>query len=344
MPIDEDGCLVDQTPTNPQAVEIGAGAPPLYGQHILDQIYGGLDPSGYTTPGLGTGMNTPFYGHSQSGSAEDLTSLDGIANNAIPPSALTARLQNLNSLPRNNSFMRRHHHTGSGGNTPHPIPEGNGAGALPAAHASGYFDLPHNSHSASHSRGHSAPNSNPMSRRTSDEMHTDASSLYPPTPGVGGTSNPISGTHTPEHVDYAPNDLESLNKVPSYTTALKTPARGISYSENWNLPNYETAISRPSSPLPSRGNSTGYHTPEVLGSPVRGATSSNTSPIAMRGAGAAHARSHTSPMPRSHSVLGISTLSNILHGLTPLPAVHLTGTTETGVDEARRRIETLRSS
>lgn len=338
MPIDEDGCLVNQTPTSTQAVDIGAGAPPLYGDHVLDQIYGGIDPNGYMTPGPGTqsGVNTPFYTQSRSGSFENLSSLDGVANNAVPPSALSARLHNLNgngTLSRNNSFMRRQHHSGSGGNTPHPIPEEmNGHESVSQP---GYFDLAPNS--TTHSRAHSVPNSNPISRRPSDEIHPDnhtTLALHPPTPGTYGMSNPTSGTHTPEHIDYPPNDLEILNKVPSYTTALKTPLRGLSYHEQWDLPNYETAISRPSSPV--RGTSTGHLTPEVLGSPTRGHANGTTPPSGSRSPSA-----RPQPAQRPHSVLGLTGLTGLTqlsqmihgHGPTPLAPVHLPGT---GIDDATR--------
>jgi hypothetical protein len=54
-----------------------------------------------------------------------------------------------------------------------------------------------------------------------------------------------SGQHTPEHIDYS--DL-NLNKVPSYTTAVRTPVRGLSYSDLQALPNYDAAVSAPPSP------------------------------------------------------------------------------------------------
>jgi hypothetical protein len=53
-----------------------------------------------------------------------------------------------------------------------------------------------------------------------------------------------SGQHTPEHIDYS--DLGDLTKVPSYSTAVKAPIRGMSYTDA--LPNYEAAISAPPSP------------------------------------------------------------------------------------------------
>lgn len=352
MPIDEDGCLIDQAPNSAQAVDIGAGAPPLYGQHVLDQIYGGIDHSVYTTPGPGTGMNTPFYSQSQSGSFENLSSLDGIANGAVPPSALTARLQNLNANgpTRTNSFMRRQHHsnTGSSGNTPHPIMEAETNGQR-----TDYFDLQNYSQPASHSIGHSAPNSNPISRRGSFEMHHEpsssstvpTSSLHPPTPGTNGIPHSTSGNHTPEHVDHAVGDIESLSRVPSYTTALKAPVRGLTYNENWNLPDYQTAMSRPSSPV--RGASTGARTPEFIGSPpgqspVHGPSLQNGA----RPRGPPRSHSHGSSLHRPHSMLGLTALTNMVHGHGWTASAHhshrSTGGTSTPVDDTTRRLEALR--
>jgi hypothetical protein len=67
-----------------------------------------------------------------------------------------------------------------------------------------------------------------MSRRTSedDENHI---------------SNVASGHQTPEHADYA-----DLSKVPSYSTAVRAPVRGMSYTDA--LPTYEAVSSAPPSP------------------------------------------------------------------------------------------------
>jgi len=250
MPIDDQGNLVDQTPDSTQSNDISSHAPPLYGEHILDQLYADIDHSGFMTPGP-SGMNTPFYSQSRSGSSENITSLDGVASNAVPPAALSSRLQNLNlnANSRNSSFLRRAGN-GSGGNTPSYFPE---EGNLNHSHASapnlaghsrpqsGYFDQqPHN---------HSAPRSGgPTPHRTSEEE-------------LNGISGLTSGQHSPEHIDYT--DLGDLSKVPSYTTAVRTPARGMSYSAA--LPNYEAAVSAP--PSPTRDHATPATTPglEMIG-------------------------------------------------------------------------------
>lgn len=236
MPLTAEGALVDQTPTsNAQSTSVSAHAPPLYGEHVLDQLYADMDQSGLMTPMPQSGMNTPFYAQSRAGSSENLSTSPESHHpaGAVPPAALSSRLQNLNTNLNSgrNSFLRRYGGSGSGGNTPHHNDD----------HQGGYFDS-HHGHSASSATARS----NPLSRRGSfnDEHHPDATS-----------TTMSSGYHTPEHLDY--NEMGDLTKVPSYTTALKTPVRGMSYTEA--LPNYESAISAP--PSPTLHASTGPSTP-----------------------------------------------------------------------------------
>lgn len=212
MPIDESGNLLDQTPNSTQSDDIHAHAPPLYGEHILDQLYADIDPSGIRTPAPQSGMNTPFYNRSRSGSVENLTSMDGIASNAVRPDALENRLHDLNYSSRNNSFRRRNGTASSGHNTPQ----------LEESGPNSYSDT-----TPDH-----IPTSNPLSRRTSEEDNHL-------TPGI------MSGVQTPQHIDYS--DLD-LCKVPSYTTAVKAPVRGMSSQDLRSLPDYNTAISAPPSP------------------------------------------------------------------------------------------------
>ena len=84
--MDEQGCLLNQTPHAAQnEITTHAHAPPLYGQHLLDQLYEDIDPSGFMTPGPASGINTPFYGHSRQGSSDNLAAMVG--PNAITPAA-----------------------------------------------------------------------------------------------------------------------------------------------------------------------------------------------------------------------------------------------------------------
>ncbi len=216
--------MVDQTPMSTETTDMGQHAPPLYEHHQLDQLYADVIQSGIMTPHPQSGMNTPFYSQSRAGSSENLASMvnGGPVNSsgAVPPAALSSRLQNLNNVSRNNSFHRLNY-PGSGGTTPHEHTHHN---------SESYFD------GHIHSNQPSGHNSMPLSRRTSNEGEVD-------TPYA-------SGSHTPEHIDYS--ELGDLTKVPSYRTALKTPVSGMSYTEA--LPNYETAVSAP--PSPNRGINT----------------------------------------------------------------------------------------
>ncbi len=231
MPIDESGNLLDQTPNGNFSVDVDAHAPPLYGEHILDQLYADIDPSGFRTPAPQSGMSTPYFNQSRSrsGSNENMTSMNGIASTEVRPDALSSRLQNLDvglsSSSRNGSgFFRRGHASGSGGNT--PLRHGYGSTGSMQNSVPRSFDYALDENSLSRS--------NPLSRRTSEEDSVD-----------GQGSGRTTGRHTPEHIDYSEIDL---NKVPSYTTAIRAPARGMSYTEAEALPNYETAISAPPSP------------------------------------------------------------------------------------------------
>ncbi|KAF8864710.1 hypothetical protein BDZ45DRAFT_736833 [Acephala macrosclerotiorum] len=241
MPLSANGELVDQTPLSTQTMDVVQHAPPLYGEHILDQLYADVDQSGMMTPAPQSGMNTPFYNQSRAGSHENLASLNEAAHptGAVPPAALSSRLQNLNATSRSHSFRRMH--PSSGANTPHSMPHTDSE--------PGYFD-----------HHHSAPNSNPLSRRTSEE-------------GNHGQSNMTSGQHTPEHIDFS--ELGDLTKVPSYRTAVKTPARGMSYSDA--LPNYEAAISAPPSPVGT------FSSPTTPGSDTETLNGNSRNPVATMG-------------------------------------------------------------
>jgi hypothetical protein len=240
MPLTSEGELVDQTPTAAQITDAAQHAPPLYGEHVLDQLYADVDQSGFMTPAPQSGMNTPFFAQSRTGSTENLASLvaDTHAHpaGAVPPAALSSRLQNLNVHSRNNSFLRRVPGSQSGANTPHSHPN-----SLPHHEVEGYF--PHGPSGSG--SGHA---STPLSRRVSNEEDDHHNQR---------ASNLTSGIHTPEHLDYS--ELGDLSKVPSYSTAVKTPVRSMSYNEN--LPNYQTAVSAPPSPNRRFSNLSNLNTP-----------------------------------------------------------------------------------
>lgn len=154
--------------------------------------------SGFQTPAIQSGVNTPFYALSRAGSAENLHMMAGMQ--AVPPAALSSRLQDvsMNSSNRNHSYNSLNGAAMDGAITPHSQ---------------------HPNDSIHNSPLHSAP----LSRSHSGEDH--------------------SGINTPEHIE-----LEELNKVPSYSTAVKTPVRPLSMAEGLVLPDYNAAVSAPSSP------------------------------------------------------------------------------------------------
>ncbi|KAI1374445.1 hypothetical protein F4677DRAFT_455448 [Hypoxylon crocopeplum] len=210
MPLDEEGNLVSQAPENSSEMNDGDSsimAPPGYGMHVLDQLYDDVDPSGIMTPGIHSGVNSPFYAQSRAGSSENLAVMaHGVA---VPPAALSSRLQNvsLDESRINESYFT--HGSGSGATTPlhHPA-------------------------DSEHTADSSHANSMQLSRQTSEEDH----------------SSHAGGHHTPpEHTEFL--DLEQLSKVPSYATATRNPLpRAHSYTGSIGLPDYQTAMSAMSAP------------------------------------------------------------------------------------------------
>ncbi|KAF1912007.1 carbon catabolite repression protein cred [Ampelomyces quisqualis] len=139
-PNEDQSVVVDDNVLSQQAFqdEVNQNAPPTYGQHQLDELYNDIDPSGFMTPGgyhsiMGSGANTPFYAHSRTGSAEDLASLNAVANGGgASAAALQHRLQNLELSHQDppTRFQPQRQHS-SGDSTPAVV------GEQPA-----YFDLP----------------------------------------------------------------------------------------------------------------------------------------------------------------------------------------------------------
>ncbi|KAI1338776.1 arrestin [Xylariaceae sp. FL0016] len=218
VPLDEEGNLVSQNPEtstngNERSDEQTSMAPPGYGQHVLDQLYDNMDPAGIMTPGLQSGLNSPFYAQSRAGSSENLAAMAHGA--AVPPAALSSRLQNvsLDESLRNPAYMSNG--AGSGTATPY------------------HTDGDHHDHTAESSQPHSAE----LSRHpSSEEGH--------PHTGRSGHGTP------PEHSEFP--DMAQLSKVPSYTTATRAPLpRTPSYTGSLAglaLPDYLTAVSAPGSP------------------------------------------------------------------------------------------------
>jgi hypothetical protein len=207
MPLDDEGNLVAQSPGAVGEVldEHRQMAPPGYGQHVLDQLYDNVDLSGILTPGAQSGLNTPFYGHSRTGSSENLAAIAHGA--AVTPAALSSRLQNVSLEESSRGTFCSSHTSTSGAVTPHHFRDNE------------------------HPGDSSLPRSPELSRRTSEEEH----------PGQSGHATP------PIHTEFP--STEELSKVPSYTTATRTPLpRTASFPDSFMLPDYSTAMSAPNSP------------------------------------------------------------------------------------------------
>ena len=233
LPINENNDLVDQTPQASRAAianDLANAAPPVYGKHTLDTLYSDID--GYRTPG--TALSTPGtpYLHSRHASSDNLASLAAITNgNYVSPVALQNRLQDLRVGFVSGSLEDDH-------NIPTGLENGH------RSHSQEDYFVPHESsngsantrfspydasRSGAQSGTPSQPGSNLMSRRTSEEED--------------GT---FSGARTPfPQYDH----MEDLNliKIPSYTTAVKTPAPRTQRSSS-TLPTYDASVREPSPP------------------------------------------------------------------------------------------------
>ena len=221
-------------------------APPLYGEHLFDQLYSEVDASGYMTPaGELSGINTPFTSQSRTASTENLTSMDAVTNSGFAATVLHNRLHNLENSASSRWARDRPYRLGSVDDNAESYARENSGerelspSVLSSPHAVGY---------PSNSRGSPArPSpSNPVSRRASEE------------------DTVRTGTHTPQHIEFSAEDLA---KVPSYTTALQS--RFIA-PINDGLPNYQTAIRIPeTSPSTHSGQTHGRGLSGDPSAPVR---------------------------------------------------------------------------
>jgi hypothetical protein len=213
----EDGAIARQQ----AADEFANQAPPLYGQHQFDRLYSDIDMSGYRTPGPMSGSATPFGALSRNISSEDLPSLEAITNGDISASALHSRLSHLHA-------SRGTYSSSPGTADSHDLEHGATAQGLPAD----YFSPLNGHQSGGNSHSHSPENG---SRRASDEQERDHLDSTVP-----------SGMATPHQPQYM--EVETLSRVPSYTTAIRSTAR-TQYDSG--LPDYDAAVlSSAPRPLP----------------------------------------------------------------------------------------------
>ncbi|WQF83799.1 Putative arrestin-like, immunoglobulin E-set [Colletotrichum destructivum] len=213
MPLDEHGVLVDQAPGAPAQAEITRIAPPGYGEHVLDQLYEDVDMSGFQTPGFQTpGIQTPGVqsGFSSPFYAQSRAgSSENLASFAMMNGHGVAPAA-LSSRLQNVSLDPTHRNTSF--NSLNAITEDV---AAPTS-------VPTGASSQSHSTA--------LTRQNSAEDHPNSHS---------------SGRASPEHLDFP--DMATLSKVPSYTTAVKTPLRRGAGSSD-ALPDYFSAMSAPNTP------------------------------------------------------------------------------------------------
>lgn len=239
LPLNDNNDLVDQTPQASRAAfqnDMANTAPPLYGEHRFDQLFSDIDPNGWRTPGAAlSNIGTP-YSQSRNISSENLASLDAAVADTpghVSASALQYRLQNLRRSERTvPTTARDEHDQPMSGSLSR---RGSGAHIM-----SDYFTagdngenrpgLPREDSQESRSGLNSMPDSNDVSRRTSNEDHPSYTS---------GTATPFF------HTDH----FEDLAKVPSYSTAIRTPAPR-SNAVGMDLPSYGSCITdpRPSPP------------------------------------------------------------------------------------------------
>lgn len=201
IPFDEQGNLLNQAPGGATIEQdVGSIAPPGYGEHVLDQLYDEVDVSGFQTPAVHSGFNSPFYGHSRTGSSENLAAF--AHSSAITPAALSSRLADVSLDPsqRTSSYQSVQ----------------NASGRASPTHGSNH--TPHTPHTpAQH-----------LSRTNSEEEESSARS-----------------SAERAQVDVA--EFAELNRVPSYSTAVKTPARSRTQTGIF-VPDYQTALSAPRTP------------------------------------------------------------------------------------------------
>ena len=189
---------------------------------MLDQLYSGVETSGYETPAQRDGSATPFTSRSRAGSTENLVPMNGLASGNLSASMLESRLSSMQNLSSNRGARDRVHDSGDSTSAYGSYENTPGTEFL---HHREMLARNENFMTSGGTTSRQSP-SNPLSRRVSEEQYASP------------------GTYSPQHVELS---SEELSKVPSYGTALQTPLRT---SNTQNLPTYETATSRPPSPIP----------------------------------------------------------------------------------------------
>ncbi|KIM92877.1 hypothetical protein OIDMADRAFT_173646 [Oidiodendron maius Zn] len=203
LSLNTDGCLRSQAQQRLQVADIILHPPPQYGKHILDLLYPSTDQSDGTTPESQSRISSPVYNPGRSGLLENLGPLDGsVYPTSTPPLIFSFTLPSFDTTPRNTDLRRRLSGLRSRNRTV------NGGSGL------------------SDYRPHQAEHIGGLNGHTYDENY-------------GGVMYLTSSQDTPEHLDYP--DVGDINKVPSYSTALRAPIPSPASSAV--LPDYVAAVS-----------------------------------------------------------------------------------------------------
>lgn len=266
MPPDEHGVLADQPRGSvPPEADTSTIAPPGYGEHVLDQLFEDVDQSGFHTPAFHSGISSPFYSQSRAGSSENLAALSGMTTlNGVPAAALTSRLQTVSLDPTSRNLSTTSLADAASASSP--------ATGQPSQAASAALTR---QNSAEDDGGDSVGNTN---------------------------ADPRSGRVSPEHIEFM--DVAMLSKVPSYSTALRTPARSQAASVAEALPDYSAAVSSHSSPPP---------TPRLQGAAANAAGVHGESSPGDNAPGV-HSPSTTSTRRSTHGLAGLHGGSQQAHG------------------------------
>lgn len=232
LPLDENNDVVDQRPQATRAAiqnDIDHAAPPVYEQHQFDQLYSDLDVAGYRSPGAALSSNVTPHSLSRRASHENISSLVAVAHdpNSVSASALSRRLADLRTSDRPAvSGMTGSECQPSRGDLSRGDPYGRVDNDDPSPGTS----LPSSAGPQTHvgvvgvAGAHEAARMSPMEE---GRMYT-------------------SGSTTPFfHTDH----FEDLAKVPSYTTAVRTPAPRS--GDSLDLPSYGAIVAQAQTELAS---------------------------------------------------------------------------------------------
>jgi hypothetical protein len=246
--------------------ETSLEAPPTYGTHILDQLYEDIDPSGFFS-----GVNTPYRGLSRNVSVEDFPSLMSSANPVLgegpelpatrtpsptdPASQLQSRLNALED--RRPTTPRIVSSTSSGYNTPN-IDESyfqnlnsSFSPSAPASRRTSGAYARQRSYLHRHSNSYGVP---PMPFTTNES--TTTINTPQPNPNLTSLRRPNNLSHAyrqppPGHISILQPDGEfnmaALARIPSYSTAVRTPFASSPESEE--LPSYDYVCGTTPQPL-----------------------------------------------------------------------------------------------